>query len=124
MRSTRRRAGRLGGLARVRAEAARRAELAAGYNLPRLYPKEVELCLSLVNFGRPAGRAEWLRSVNLKPGKAGTKVNGAHRLYVPALEAAGLVARVRRYPVGRSAGRLPDLYLPTARLLDALAGGA
>jgi hypothetical protein len=119
----RKRTGKLGAAGKVAAEARRAGELAAAYNLAGLRPREVQLCLSLVGRGGAVTRAEWLASAGLDPRNGRARTDGGRRCYVCELERRGLVTRLKRASPA-TGGRRPDLFLPTALLLDLLAAAA
>ena len=116
-------AGRLGAKAKNAAERVRAAELAAVYNLPGLRPKEVMLCVILVEAGKPLTRADWLNRAGLASGVGRGRTNGGRRNYVVELERRKLIVRVKRNKP-RTGARIPDLYLPSGQLLEALASAA
>lgn len=95
-----------GGLAKAAAEVARAKEIRRRYNLP-LTPKEIQLCVSLVLLGRPVTLREWLAAAGCRESKGPTR-----------LVRGGWVAMFRGKESRRGSW---SRYVPTAKLLDALA---
>jgi hypothetical protein len=110
----------------IRTLAVRRAKseaLARSYNLPPdLRARETVLAVVLGTAGRALTRHEWLTAAGVAAGNGSGRSDGGRRNYILALEGLGLVARVKRCNPGTGA-RVPDLYLPTEKLLSLLAAG-
>lgn len=118
------RIGRLGQAGLLAARLARAGALAAKYNLPAdLRPREVALAVALGTAGGPLTRAEWHERAGLRAGVGLARTDGGRRVYALTLERAGLALRVKRAKP-KTGARMPDLFLPTPRLLDLLAAAA
>lgn len=118
------RVGKLGQQGLLAARLVRAAALAKRYNLPvALRPREVALAVVLGTAGGPLTRREWEVAAGLTSGPGRGRTDGGRRVYVLTLEKMGLALRVKRCSP-RTGARVPDLFLPSAALLDRLAVAA
>ncbi len=118
-----RNAGRLAAKAKLQAEAARARALATKWNLPDLLPKEIHLALILATSPKPLTRESWLTQAGLSTSLGAGRTNGGRRIYIQTLETLGYIVRIRQNKPLTGA-RMPDLYLPSLKLLSAVADAA